>query len=76
MRAIVGWGVADRIAGISIPTLFVAADHDYTPVELKESYVKKMPNARLAIIENSHHATPIERPHELNRVIEEFLKEH
>lgn len=73
MRAIVGWGVADRIAGINVPTLFVSADHDYTPIEAKRRYVEYMPNARLVVVENSHHAVPVERPRELNRVIEGFL---
>jgi pimeloyl-ACP methyl ester carboxylesterase len=73
MRAIVGWGVAERIGEIVIPTLFVSADHDYTSVESKMPYVEKMRNARLVVIENSRHATPIERPRELNRFIEEFL---
>ncbi len=76
MKAIVGWGVADRIGKIAIPTLFVAADQDYTPVELKEAYAKKMPNAGLEVIEDSRHATPLERPQELNRVIEDFLIGH
>lgn len=74
MKAIVGWGVADRIGGISIPTLFVSADQDYTPVAAKERYVRRMPNARLAVIEDSRHATPLERPREFNRVIEEFFR--
>jgi pimeloyl-ACP methyl ester carboxylesterase len=73
MKAIVGWGVADRIGEIETPTLFVSADHDYTPVESKMPYVRKMPNAKLAVIENSRHAAPIERPQEFNRIIGEFL---
>jgi 3-oxoadipate enol-lactonase len=74
MRAIVGWGVAEKIPQISMPTLFVAAEHDYTPVELTRTYAAAMPNAQLEVIEDSRHATPIERPEELNRVIEGFLQ--
>jgi 3-oxoadipate enol-lactonase len=74
MQAIVGWGVAERIAEITAPTLFVAAEHDYTPVALKSSYAEKMPNARLEVIANSRHATPIERPDEFNRLVDEFLR--
>jgi pimeloyl-ACP methyl ester carboxylesterase len=73
MRAIVGWGVMEQLSKISAPTLFVAADHDYTPVELKGSYVSELPNARLEVIEDSRHATSLERPDELNRILEEFL---
>jgi pimeloyl-ACP methyl ester carboxylesterase len=74
MRAISGWGVAEKIPQISVPTLFVAAEHDYTSVELKKTYAEMMPNARLEVIEDSRHATPIERPDELNRVIEGFAR--
>lgn len=73
MRAIVGWSVVERVSEITIPTLFVAAEHDYTPVALKRSYAEKMPNARLEVIADSRHATPIERPDELNKLIDEFL---
>jgi 3-oxoadipate enol-lactonase len=75
IRAIIGWGVVDRIEEITAPTLFVAADQDYTPVELKEDFVTRMPKARLVIIEDSRHATPLERPCEFNRVVAEFLSE-
>jgi pimeloyl-ACP methyl ester carboxylesterase len=50
MRAIVGWSVLDKIGAIHSPTLVIAADQDYTPLALKEVYVKQMPNAELAVI--------------------------
>jgi 3-oxoadipate enol-lactonase len=73
LRAIVGWTVEDRISAINIPTLIVAADHDYTPVSAKEAYIAKMPHATLKIIENAHHAVAIERPDVLNTVILDFI---
>lgn len=75
MEAILGWSVMERVPEITVPTLYVAADHDYTSVEFKMSYVEKMPNARLEVVEDSRHATPIERPDALNRVIDEFLRD-
>lgn len=73
LRSIVGWTVEDRIGTINIPTLIVAADHDYTPVSAKETYIAKMPRATLKIVENAHHAVAIERPDALNAVVLDFI---
>ena len=50
MRAIVGWTVEERLASIVCPVLVVAAEHDYTPIALKQAYAAKMPHARVAIV--------------------------
>jgi pimeloyl-ACP methyl ester carboxylesterase len=55
--------------------LVIAADEDYTPVSEKQTYTDKIPNARLAVIEDSRHATSVERPDEFNRVLLAYLQE-
>ena len=74
MKAGTGWSVADRLDEITCPVLVVAADEDYTPVEAKQVYVDALPNARLAVIEDSRHATPVEKPEEFNRLLLAFLR--
>ena len=74
MRALVGWSVSDRIEAITCPVLVVAADHDYTPVESKAAYTRRLPNAELVVIEDSRHATPAEHPQQFNQVLGDFLK--
>jgi 3-oxoadipate enol-lactonase len=69
-----GWSVVDRLSEISIPTLVVSSDEDYTPVAAKQTYVDKMPNARLAVIHDSRHAVPVERPDEFNSILLKFLQ--
>lgn len=76
MRALVGWGVTDRLGTIKCPTLIIAADQDYTPVSLKEDYVKKIPGGQLVVVPNSRHALPMEWPDKFNAVLMKFLKEH
>ncbi|MDR2306876.1 MAG: alpha/beta hydrolase [Paucimonas sp.] len=71
--AIVDWGVQERIGQIHCPTLVIAAEHDYTPVQLKERYVALMPNARLAVIADSRHATPLDQPEVFNQTLLPFL---
>lgn len=75
LDAIIGWGVRERLARISCPTLVISADHDYTPVAQKEAYVKEMPNARLLVIEDSRHATPLDQPQRFNSSLLAFLAE-
>jgi pimeloyl-ACP methyl ester carboxylesterase len=76
MRALVGWSVAARIGSIPCPTLVIAADQDYSPLSVKEAYTAQIPGARLAVIPDSHHATPVERPQEFNLTLQKFLAEH
>ncbi len=73
MRALVGWSVADRLSEIRCPTLVIASDQDYTPVSAKEAYVSRIPNARLVVIPNAHHAVTVERPEAFNQILLDFL---
>ncbi|RJX81197.1 alpha/beta fold hydrolase [Pseudomonas sp. LS-2] len=73
--AIVGWGVQEKLSRIACPTLVVTAKYDYTPVALKEAYVRLIHEARLVVIEDSRHATPLDQPEEFNRILLEFVKD-
>ena len=72
-RAVVGWSVEDRLARITCPVLVISGDRDYTPVALKEAYVRKMPNARLEVMTDAGHACTIEKPEEFNALVRSFL---
>ena len=72
-RALIGWSVADRIDPITCPVLVVSADQDYTPVSAKQEFVSRMPTARLAVVEHSHHATPIDQAETFNELVLTFL---
>ncbi|PHN18437.1 alpha/beta fold hydrolase [Pseudomonas sp. ICMP 460] len=71
---VVGWGVQERLSKITCPTLVISADHDDTSVAQKQIYVKLLPDARLAVIENSRHATPLDQPEVFNATLLDFLK--
>lgn len=75
LDAIIGWGVRERLARITCPTLVVTADRDYTPVAQKEAYVRELPDARLVVIEQSRHATPLDQPQRFNTTLLGFLHE-
>ena len=71
--AIVGWGVQERLSRVTCPTLVISAERDYTPVALKEAYVRLLSDAHLVVIADSRHATPLDQPHRFNQTLLEFL---
>lgn len=75
MRALVGWSVLDGIDAIRCPTLIISGDRDYTPVEAKRGYTARIPGARLEVIADSGHATPIDQPERFNELVLAFLSE-
>lgn len=71
-KALYGWSLTRRLGEIRCPTLVITADQDYTPVAHKEAYTAKIPGARLVVIPNSRHATPVDQPERFNEVVLEF----
>lgn len=74
LRALVGWSVLERIGAIQCPVLVISGDRDYTPLDLKRDYTARIRGARLVVIEDSGHATPIDQTDEFNDVVLEFLE--
>jgi pimeloyl-ACP methyl ester carboxylesterase len=74
-RAILGWSVKQYLGSIRQPTLFLTGDRDYSPVQLKQRCVAAMPDAQLSVVKGSGHATPIDREHEFNQLLLQFLLE-
>jgi len=75
LRAIVGWSVYDQISAIRQPVLVISADQDYTTPEQKRAWLQRIPNARLQVVSNSRHMTPLDQPDAFNAVLEAFLTE-
>lgn len=75
-RSMLNWNVIPQLGTIHCPALVLAADQDYSPVAVKEMYVKLMPNAQLVVIADARHAVPIEKPTEFNAALSKFLAEH
>ena len=61
------------MSSLRLPVLFVAADQDYTPVEMKQALAARIPGAEVIVIPNSHHAVPVECPDAFNTVLESAL---
>lgn len=68
------WSLGNKLKTITVRTLIVASDMDYTPVSFKEAYVNRMQNATLAILENSKHGGIMDQPEDFNNKVYNFLK--
>ncbi len=72
-HALIGWSVTERLEKIQCPTLVVAGDMDFFPLPYKREYTAKIPRAKLVVIPNSRHATPVDQPEKFNAVLKTFL---
>jgi 3-oxoadipate enol-lactonase len=73
LNALANWSVAPQLNDLTMPTLFIAAEHDYTSVEDKKRYVDQIPNARMVVVENSRHGTPLDQPEAFKGLVLDFL---
>jgi len=66
------WAVLRKV---SVPTLFVQGEHSDTFLDAARARVEReVPASSTAVVADSSHFLPMERPTELTRVIEEFLR--
>jgi pimeloyl-ACP methyl ester carboxylesterase len=72
LRAIGRFDVADRLDRIRCPVLVLSGDRDYTPVAAKEAYVRQLADARLIVIRDSGHASPMDQPAAVNEALLDF----
>jgi len=74
MRAVAAFDSRALLAAIRCPTLVLAGDRDTTvPRAAVQALARGITGARLALIEDSGHATPYDQPEEFNRQVLEFL---
>lgn len=70
------FNVYSRLDSIACPTLIVAGDRDQTvPMAAKRELAERIPFARLVVIEDSGHATPLDQPEAFNSLLLSFLEE-
>ena len=64
----------ERLEDIRAPTLAIVGDQDLSSMkEVTDLISSRVPGARKAVIRDTAHMPSMERPHEFNRVVLEFL---
>lgn len=72
--AVARFDVIARLAEITCPALVIAGEEDTTlPLEPKRRLAQQLPNARLLVVPNSGHGTPLDQPEVFNAAVLEFL---
>ncbi len=72
-RALIGWSVEDQLDRVVCPTLVVAGEHDYTPLDGKRAYCERLPRGELAVFPDSRHGTPFDSRDAFNERVMAFL---
>jgi pimeloyl-ACP methyl ester carboxylesterase len=74
MAAVRAFDVRGQLRQIACPTLVVAGDRDTTvPLRAKRLLAQQIPGAKLELVADSGHATPIDQAEIFNRIVFEFL---
>lgn len=67
--------IMDKVHRITVPTLVICGtEDDMTPVKYSQYLADKTAGAKLVIIEGGAHHFFLEKPQEVNRAIEDFLR--
>jgi pimeloyl-ACP methyl ester carboxylesterase len=67
--------IMGRVHQVTAPTLVICGtDDDMTPVKFSQYLANKIAAAKLVVIESGSHFVFMEKPEEVNRAIEEFLR--
>jgi 3-oxoadipate enol-lactonase len=69
------YDIRDRIYEIKVSTLIIVGEKDTaTPVEMSQDLNRGIKGSKLQIIPDCNHMVMIDKPKELNGIIEEFIK--
>ena len=62
---------------LAVPALVIAGDEDRLyPPQLTERMARRIPGAKLVLLENCGHLSNLEQPERFNEVLLDFLKQH
>jgi proline iminopeptidase len=64
-----------RLRTLKIPTLVIASDHDFIPVEIAAHIAAAIPGARLVTLENCGHFSYLECPTDVRTAIDRFFRQ-
>ena len=76
MGSLLTLDLTDALAHITVPTLVVAGDIDrLTPPATATAIQRRLPEARLEVLEGAGHCAMLERHEDFDRLVERFLAE-
>ena len=67
-----GYDLLPKVSGLRIPTLVLASDHDFIPVEFANHIAQAIPGAKLVVMKGCGHFSYLECPDNVRRALDEF----
>lgn len=67
-----GYDLLPRVRALQIPTLVIAGDHDFIPVEFASHIAQAIPGAKLVVTKNCGHFSYLECPGDVRRALNDF----
>ncbi|HUL73782.1 MAG TPA: alpha/beta fold hydrolase [Vicinamibacterales bacterium] len=71
-----GYDLLPRLRNLKIPTLVIAGDRDFIPIEIARHIATALPDARLVTLKGCGHFSYLECPDDLRRAIRDFMAAH
>ena len=72
-----GFDVLNKLSTIEVPCLIIVGEQDqFTPVKYSEYFRNNIKNSELHIINKAGHMVMLEKPNEVNQIIENFIINH
>ncbi len=72
-KALFNWSITEQLHKINCLTLIIGAEFDYFPISDKKLLASGIKNAKLEIIKDSRHGTPLDQTEIFNKTVEDFL---
>lgn len=69
-----GYDLVPKLRSLRIPTLVIAGDRDFFPLDVAAHIAKALPNGRLVTMKNCGHFSFLECPDEVRNELVEFFK--
>ena len=68
-----GYDLLPKLRNLNIPTLVIAGDHDFIPLEISEHIARAIPNARLITLRDCGHFAYLECGGDVRRAFNDFF---
>ena len=69
-----GYDLLPKLRRLHIPTLVIAGEDDFIPVEVARNIAQAIPNAKLVTIEDCAHFAYLECPADVRNALNEFFQ--
>jgi proline iminopeptidase len=68
-----GYDLLPKLRGLRVPTLVIAGDHDFIPVQLAEHIAKAIPGAELVTVKDCGHFSYMECAGDVRKALDGFM---